>query len=129
MHDLRFSGTIQKGEGIATGLGCPTANVAIGEGQIIPALGVYVGEACVDGACYQALVCINDGKQTGKLKMEVHLFGIVCEDFSGKYMEVSLFDKLRGLEIWENDEQIRQLIAHDLENAKAWFLRDRAEAC
>lgn len=121
MHNLRFCGTIQKGEGIATGLGCPTANVAICEGQLIPALGVYVGEACVDGACYRALVCINDGRQTGKLKMEVHLLGVDCVDFTGKFMEVDLKDKLRGLEKWESDEQIRGLVANDLKNAHEWF--------
>jgi len=69
MLNLSFSGHVVKGEGIATGLGCPTANIAVTEGVIIPGLGVYVGEAKFDGKSFPAVICINDGRTGLFLKM------------------------------------------------------------
>ena len=42
--DLVFSGRVERGEGMARNLGCPTANIAVEQGAIIPGLGIYVGE-------------------------------------------------------------------------------------
>ena len=126
---LRFSGVIQKGEGVATTVGCPTANLSATEGQVIPALGVYVGEANVDGVCHRALVCINAGRSNERLKLEVHFLGVDSGDYRGKFMEVALFDKLRELEPWESDEQIRGLVANDMKEATAWFESEKAKSC
>lgn len=117
---LLLTGRVERGEGIATGLGCPTANIAVEQGVIIPALGVYVAETTIDGEAFPSLVCVNDGRTGTNLKLEVHLLG-VCRDLTGKHLSVNLLEKTRDLVPWEGAEQMRDLIAKDVEFARAWF--------
>ncbi|MBI5370110.1 riboflavin kinase [Candidatus Uhrbacteria bacterium] len=121
VRPLSFHGRVEKGEGIAAQLGCPTANVAVEQGAIIPALGVYVGEAEVDGQRYQALICINDGRTGYNLKMEVHLVGQKDIDFTGKHISVDLYEKIRDLIPFPGNEVMTEMIKVDLENARKWF--------
>lgn len=116
---LTLSGRVERGEGMATGLGCPTANIAIEQGVLIPALGVYVGEAQVDGAWHDALICISDGRTGYNLKMEVHLLG-VNQDLTGKRIEVVLMEKLRDIIPFPGEQEMAAIIADDLSRARAW---------
>ncbi|MEI6511072.1 MAG: riboflavin kinase [Candidatus Uhrbacteria bacterium] len=120
MSPLLLTGRVERGEGIATGLGCPTANLAVEQGVIIPALGVYVAETILEGATFPSLVCVNDGRTGNNLKLEVHLIDI-CRDLSGKLLSVRLISKMRDLIPWESAEQMTALISKDLETARAWF--------
>jgi len=120
MSPLLLTGRVERGEGIATGLGCPTANLAVEQGVIIPALGVYVAETVLEGSSFPSVVCVNDGRTGTNLKLEVHLLDI-CRDLSGKQLSVRLVRKLRGLVPWESKEQMSALIAKDLCDARAWF--------
>lgn len=120
MSPLLLTGRVERGEGIASSLGCPTANLAVEQGVIIPALGVYLGETTLDGATFPSVVCVNDGRTGMNLKLEVHLLG-VCMDLSGKQLSVLLVQKVRDLIPWESAEQMKGLIARDLEIARTWF--------
>ncbi len=116
---LTLSGRVERGEGMATGLGCPTANIAVEQGVLIPALGVYVGEAQVDGAWHDALICISDGRTGYNLKMEVHLLGM-NQDLTGKRIDVVLHEKLRDIIPFPGEQEMTKIIADDLERARAW---------
>ena len=118
-----LDGRVERGEGMASKLGCPTANIAVEQGAIIPALGVYVGEAEFNGRLYPSLICINDGRTGSNLKMEVHLLNENDLDLHGKYLHVVLLEKLRDLVPFVDDEQMRLLIADDLTRAQEWFHR------
>lgn len=107
---------------MASQLGCPTANIAVEQGAIIPALGVYVGEAEVDGKRFPSLICINDGRTGYNLKMEVHLLDQKDVELTGKRLHVELFEKLRDLIPFPGDEQMSQMIVEDLVKARSWFL-------
>lgn len=120
MMSLTFSGRVQKGEGIATGLGFPTANISIEGGVVIPALGVYVGKTELESQAYPSLVYVNDGREGAVLKLEVHLIG-VDKDLIGAVLSVCLLEKLRGMEPWKSDAFIMDLMAKDLEHARSWF--------
>ena len=120
MSPLLLTGRVERGEGIATGLGCPTANLAVEQGVIIPALGVYVAETVLEGSTFPSVVCVNDGRTGMNLKLEVHLLDI-CRDLSGKHLSVRLIHKMRDLVPWESVEQMRDLISKDLTEARAWF--------
>ncbi|MDG1950404.1 MAG: riboflavin kinase [bacterium] len=117
---VTFRGRVEKGEGMATGLGCPTANIAIEQGVVIPGLGVYVGEATMDGERYPSLVCVSDGRTGYNLKMEVHLLG-ENKDLINKRMEVNLLKKMRDIVPYESKEQMTELISQDISEAKQWF--------
>jgi FAD synthase len=126
MTALVFRGRVEKGEGIATRLGCPTANVAIEHGGIIPGLGVYAGEAEHRGKRYPAVICVNDGRDHSVLKMEVHLLGD-CPKLDGEFLLVRLLQKQRALVPWESEEQMRALIEKDVGAAKEWFRTYKTE--
>jgi riboflavin kinase/FMN adenylyltransferase len=117
---LSFQGRVEKGDGYAAKLGCPTANVAIEQGVIIPGLGVYVGETQLEGKRFPSLVCINDGRNGDLLKMEVHLLGQDM-DLSGKYLKVELFEKIREIIPFPGEEQMTEIIKGDIAKAKDWF--------
>lgn len=127
MIPLTFSGRVQRGQGIATGLGCPTANISIEGGVVIPALGVYIGKTELDGSFYPSLVYVNDGRDGAILKIEVHLLD-ECLDLQGKILFVCLLDKLRGMEPWKSDAFIKDLVARDLDDARSWFAGHPKEA-
>lgn len=120
MSPLILTGRVERGEGIATGLGCPTANLAVEQGVIIPALGVYVAETVLEGTTYPSLVCVNDGRTGTNLKLEVHLLN-VCKDLVGCQLSVRLIEKMRDLVPWEGEDQMRTLIREDLDRARSWF--------
>lgn len=122
MSPLTLTGRVERGEGIATGLGCPTANLAVEQGVIIPAVGVYLAETVFEGETYPSVVCVNDGRTGLNLKLEVHLLD-VCKDLSGKQLSVRLVDKMRDLVPWEGADHMRELIARDLTRAREWFSR------
>ncbi len=117
---LTFSGRVERGEGMATRLGCPTANIAIKEGLLIPGLGVYVGEVDLQGVQYPALICVSDGRTGLNLKMEVHLLGF-NQDLTGKYLQVILHEKLRDIVPFPGEEEMARMIEHDLSQAREWF--------
>lgn len=120
MSPLTLTGRVERGEGIATGLGCPTANLAVEQGVIIPGLGVYVGETVLEDQTYPSVVCVNDGRTGTNLKLEVHLLD-VCRDLTGKRLSVRLVEKLRDLVPWEGEDHMRALIVSDLDRAREWF--------
>ena len=121
MNVLTFEGRVFKGEGIAAGLGCPTANIAVQHGGIIPGLGVYTGEAEYNGIVHPAVICANDGRTGALLKLEVHLLNQTLPSLEGRHLRVRLFEKLRSLVPWESEEQMRECIRKDLEAARNWF--------
>ena len=121
MQPLIFSGRVEKGEGMATRLGCPTANLAVEQGVIIPALGVYVGESELEGKQFPSLVCISDGRTGYNLKMEVHLLNQTDLDLTGKYLKVVLINKIRDIMAFPGEKEMAEIIADDLKKAKQWF--------
>lgn len=120
MQPLTFHGRVERGEGMARKLGCPTANIAIEQGIIIPALGIYVGEAEVDHVRYPSLICISDGRTGVNLKMEVHLLNQEKE-LTGKSIVVVLFEKLRDIIPFPGEEEMSKVIKDDLEKSRVWF--------
>ncbi|MEK7452510.1 MAG: riboflavin kinase [Patescibacteria group bacterium] len=120
MQPLTLSGRVEKGEGIARELGCPTANIAVEQGGVIPALGVYVGDAELEQQHYPSLVCINDGRTGVNLKMEVHLLDQEA-DLTGKKLTVVLLEKIRDLIPFPGSEHMTQMIRDDMEKSRTWF--------
>ena len=117
---LSFQGRVVPGEGMARRLGCPTGNIAVEQGVIIPALGVYVGETEVDGRRYGSLICINDGRTGYNLKMEVHLLGQDIE-LNGKRIKVKLVDKLRDLIPYPGESEMAEIVQQDIVRATDWM--------
>ncbi len=120
MKQITFSGRVETGEGFATRLGCPTANIAVEQGVVIPGMGAYVGETTCEGKLYPSLIFITDGRTGYHLKMEVHLLNENIELF-GKHMRVTVFKKLRDVIAYPGEEEMSQIIASDIKKANQWF--------
>lgn len=118
--NVTFSGYVERGEGIATGLGCPTANLPVSHGAMIPGLGVYVATSELEGHAYPSVVCVSDGRTGTNLKLEVHFLGENLE-LRGKFITVRLLEKRRGLVPWEGPEVMKTRIQEDVIDAKTWF--------
>jgi riboflavin kinase/FMN adenylyltransferase len=118
---LSLSGRVEKGEGMATRLGCPTANIAVEQGATIPAMGVYIGETEVEDVRYPSLICISDGRTGYNLKMEVHLLDQEGIELSEKRINVVLFEKLRDVIPFPGEEVMTAMIKDDLIKARQWF--------
>ncbi len=121
MRHLELNGRVEKGEGMASRLGCPTANIAVEQGAVIPALGVYIGETELEGKRFPSLVCINDGRTGLNLKMEVHFLNEKDLDLVGKRLHIILLEKLRDLIPFPGEQEMMRMIADDLAKANQWF--------
>lgn len=118
---ITLSGRVERGEGMATSLGCPTANIAIEQGLLIPALGVYLGEAQIDGdgQWHDALICISDGRTGCNLKMEVHILK-GADDLTGRKIDAVLLEKLRDIIPFPGEKEMAVIIAQDIHKAREW---------
>ncbi len=121
MRELCFCGRVEKGEGMATRLGCPTANIAVEQGAVIPALGVYVGNTELEGTFYPSLICINDGRTGYHLKIEVHLLDQKDIDLTGKHLNVVLCNKIRDLVPFPGEDEMAEIIKEDIHKANEWL--------
>jgi len=121
MRELCFCGRVEKGEGMATRMGCPTANIAVEQGAVIPALGVYVGNTELEGTLYPSLICINDGRTGYRLKIEVHLLDQKDIDLTGKRLNVVLCNKIRDLVPFPGEDEMAKIIQDDIQKAGEWF--------
>ena len=121
MNQLFISGTVEPGLGLATSLGCPTANLAPEEGLIIPGMGVYLARTDFEGKQYPSVICVGAGRDQSHFKIEVHLID-VCVDLNGKRLGIEIVYKLRSLIPWPGEEAMRGMIAEDLVHAREWFL-------
>ena len=123
MNPIIFSGRVIEGEGMAGKvLGCPTANIAIEQGAIIPAIGIYVGETEFDGEYYPSLICVSDGRTGFNLKLEVHLLDKNI-DLKDKFLKVELFERLRDTIPFPGDAEMAVIIGQDMIQAREWFSR------
>ena len=120
MSPLTISGTVEPGLGLATSLGCPTANLAPEEGLVIPGMGVYLGRTEFEGNRYPSVVCVGAGRDQSHFKIEVHFLDVRM-DLGGKRLTMEVVKKLRGLIPWPGEETMRGMIAQDLDSAREWF--------
>lgn len=106
-----ITGTIIPGLGIAgRDLGFPTANIAP-DGAVVTPNGVYAGRMTVNGASYDAAICIG---ADGHAKVEAHLIGF-SGDLLGAKAELHVVERVSDLVPWESAEHMRAKIADDIQ--------------
>jgi riboflavin kinase/FMN adenylyltransferase len=122
MKPLFITGVVESGLGLATSLGCPTANLAPEEGLVIPGMGVYLGFTKIDAGeeAFPSVLCVGAGRDQSHFKIEVHLLDTEKE-LRGKRLTVEVVGKLRSLIPWPGEETMKGMIAEDLVNARHWF--------
>jgi riboflavin kinase/FMN adenylyltransferase len=113
-----LSGKIARGIGRGKQLGFPTANLAVGSDQAIPADGVYATKAQLTGRVYDSVT--NIGKRptfgSGERTVEVYLV-----DFDGvaydEQLRIEFVERLRAEKRFETPDELKTQMKNDVEKA------------
>lgn len=120
-HPYRIRGRVVYGRQLGRQIGAPTANILLH--RTAPLRGVYVVSTTLDnGSRYDGVANIGlrptvDGKQPS---LEVHLFDFAGTLY-GQHLEVVFRHGLRDEEKFESVDQLKDQIARDFEDARAWI--------
>ena len=110
-----LSGTVVRGRGSGSDFGFPTANLDVGRSFICVADGVYGCRVEVDGATYNAAVCIGippTFEGVAKQQVEVHLIDF-AGDLYGREIRVDFIQYIRPNRVFTGiDELIATLHAN-----------------
>lgn len=115
----QLSGEVVPGNAVGRTLGFPTANVAYPPQKILPALGVYLCRARVEGAEYGAAVSVGrrptfDGT---RITVEAYLLGY-SGDLYGRTLTLEFLSRLRPERKFAGPDELRAQIAADVELAR-----------
>jgi riboflavin kinase/FMN adenylyltransferase len=116
---FEIEGDVRPGDHRGRTIGVPTANVAMPEGFVRPAGGVYAVRATVDGATYDG-VCNVGTRPTfggGPEIIEVHLLDVDI-DLYGRAVRVEFVDRIRDEQPFPSVEALVAQINHDIERAR-----------
>jgi len=116
-----LTGVVVRGRGIGITLGFPTANVRPHH-SAVPAQGVYIAEALVDGVRHPSAVNIGIAPTIRQedLTIEAHLLDF-SGDLVGKDIEIVFLERLRSEKKFRGREELQEQIARDIESARAHF--------
>lgn len=103
----KISGIVQKGKGKGHLLGFPTANIELKEPL---ESGVYEGCAYIYGAKCKAGIFVSKDEKT----LELHIVGIE-DNLYGKELEIEIGDKIRDVQDFKNDEELKEQIEKDID--------------
>jgi len=125
-HPYRIHGRVVYGRQLGRRIGAPTANILLNQ---MPALrGVYVVQAgletgqWLDGIANIGLRPTVDGKRPS---LEVHLFDFTGTLY-GQHLEVVFRHGLRDEVKFDSVDELRQQIARDFDNTRAWLAENPA---
>jgi len=122
-HPHILSDTVQTGFRIGRTLDYPTVNMRFAEGVLVPRHGVYATRVILpDGSMHKAVTNIGnrptfDGT---RLTVETHIFDFEGELY-GERLTLEFYSFLRPEQRFETPELLRQRIAQDAVEAKAFF--------
>jgi riboflavin kinase/FMN adenylyltransferase len=113
-------GEVVPGAGRGTGLGFPTANLAVGTRMLLPGEGVYAGKAFVDGAEHVAAINVGTNPTFGAeaLHLEAYLLDFDA-DVRGRPMSIEFWHRLRDEVRFDSAEGLARQIGDDVERTRA----------
>ena len=118
-----ISGRVERGDGVGSGLGYPTANVRLGRSKA-PLSGIYVVE--VEGLGAQPLPGVASlgvrptVKRQGRAVLEAHLFNF-DRDIYGRRVSVRFLAKLRDEEKFASVDDLVVQMGRDAQQAREYF--------
>lgn len=120
---FRLEGITVRGKRLGTRLGYPTANLKYPPTETLPADGVYVALAEIDGCRYPAV--LNQGRHPtapeGSPTVETHLLGYPGGDLYGKPLTLTYLHYLRPEQRFGTLAALRAQLTADEAQAAAWF--------
>jgi riboflavin kinase / FMN adenylyltransferase len=108
-------GTVVAGDARGGTLGYPTANLAVPGDLLVPAYGIYVGQAGQN----RAAISIGVNPHYGGEERRVEAFLLDFEgDLYGRRLVVELWQRLRDERVFASEQELIDQIASDVEAAK-----------
>jgi riboflavin kinase/FMN adenylyltransferase len=117
-----IEGIVIQGHGIGKQLLFPTANLAF-QNRVLPADGVYVTLALIDGLWHRSVTNIGKRPTFGgeaESKVETHVIDF-DSDLYGKTIRVRVLHRLRGEKKFSGVDELRAQIASDRARAVRYF--------
>lgn len=109
-------GVVVAGDQRGGTLGFPTANLAVPADLVVPAYGIYAGEALGS----RAAVSIGVNPHYGGVERRIEAFLLDFEgDLYGQRLRVDLWERLRDERSFESEEDLVAQIAEDVERARS----------
>lgn len=122
-------GPVVAGNHIGTGLGFPTANIAVESGHALPADGVYATRAYIDGNVHQSLTNIGVRPTFGgsnERTIEVYVIDY-RGNLYGAEIKIDLVDRVRGERRFDTVQDLQKQIAEDVERGKTILVHSARE--
>jgi riboflavin kinase / FMN adenylyltransferase len=108
-------GVVVSGDQRGGTLGFPTANIAVEPGLLVPAHGIYAGEA--GGHRAAASIGVNPHYGGTERRIEAFLLDF-AGDLYGERLRLELWQRLRDERAFESEEELVRQIAADVEAAR-----------
>jgi riboflavin kinase / FMN adenylyltransferase len=117
-----LEGTVVTGDGRGKTLGYPTANLAIQDGLLIPADGVYAVTAVVDDRTYNAVANIGVRPTFGGTDRVVEAFILDGVPYLyGRQIRLCFVERIRDERRFVGPEELVEQIGRDVETARSIF--------
>lgn len=108
-----FSGIVQKGEKRGSALGFPTINILLTDQSVS---GVYAGKLRYKDKEYLAAIFADPKREL----LEAYLFDF-DEELYGEEVSMTLVKKIREVEVFTDDEKLKERMAKDVEETREYF--------
>jgi riboflavin kinase/FMN adenylyltransferase len=113
---LEVEGVVVSGDARGGTLGYPTANLRIGHSLLVPAFGIYAGQALE----HRAAVSIGVNPHYGGAERRIEAFLLDFEgDLYGRRVVVELWERLRDEAVFASEAELVAQIASDVEATRA----------
>jgi riboflavin kinase/FMN adenylyltransferase len=113
---VEVEGTVVAGDARGGTLGFPTANLAVPADLLVPAFGIYAGEALG----HRTATSIGVNPHYGGEERRIEAFLLDYEgDLYGRRLVVELWERLREERSFDSEEALIEQIGRDVEAAKA----------
>lgn len=118
-----LSGEIVRGKGLGHTFGCPTLNIEIPDGKLLPARGVYFTACRIGERLFPSItnvgVCPTFGGE--KTTCEIHLLDTNCELY-GELAEVVFLRFRRSERKFSSPEELYKTVREDISAARDFYL-------
>lgn len=117
-----LSGKVLHGRAVGRQMNCPTMNLSVEDGRLLPPYGVYFTLCHVDGIAYPAVTNIGIRPTFGLTEVSCESYLLSASgDFYGKPLRVELLHFRRPEMRFADQTALTQAIAADTEAAKRYF--------
>ena len=124
-HPHILTGQVISGRKLGRTLGIPTANLALPEGCVTPAFGVYACKATVDGGEYLAVTNVGTRPTVEGHHVTVEPWLLDFDgDLYGKELTLEFYKFLRPEERFSSLEELRREILKNAEQTRQYFVEE-----